>query len=64
MKIPLFILAVSLSLVGRPAFPAQVNAPLTKDQVMDLVKFGMNSADLAKRIQGRGIDFEPTDDYL
>jgi hypothetical protein len=31
---------------------------------MDLVKFGMDSTDLAKRIKDFGIDFEPTDDYL
>jgi formylglycine-generating enzyme required for sulfatase activity len=31
---------------------------------MDLVKFGMGSADLAKKIKEHGIDFEPTDDYL
>ena len=31
---------------------------------MDLVKIGMDSADLAKRIEDFGIDFEPTDDFL
>jgi hypothetical protein len=31
---------------------------------MDLVKFGMGAADLAKRVQAQGIDFELTDDYV
>ena len=31
---------------------------------MDLVKFGMDSAELAQRIKERGISFEPTDDDL
>ena len=38
MKRPLVIVVVLLTLFVPPAFPAQVNAPLTKDQVMDLVK--------------------------
>jgi formylglycine-generating enzyme required for sulfatase activity len=64
MKLLLVILAVSLTLFAQPAFPPQANAPLTKDQVMDLVKFGMNGWDLARKIQTLGIDFDPTDDYL
>jgi len=36
--------------------------PLGKDQVLELVKFGLDSSELAKRIKERGIDFEPTDD--
>jgi formylglycine-generating enzyme required for sulfatase activity len=64
MKLRMLTLIVLLVVLATPSRPQQANAPLTKDQVMDLVKFGMNSADLAKRIQGRGIDFEPTDDYL
>jgi hypothetical protein len=64
MKLRMLILIVLLVVLATPSRPQQANAPLTKDQVMDLVKFGMNGADLAKRIQGRGIDFEPTDDYL
>jgi hypothetical protein len=37
---------------------------LDKDQVMALVAAGMDSAQLAKRVEERGIDFVPTDDYL
>jgi formylglycine-generating enzyme required for sulfatase activity len=46
------------------ALPQQANSPLSKDQVLDLVKFGMDSAELAQRIKERGISFEPTDDDL
>ena len=44
--------------------PQEASGPLGKDQVLDLVKFGLDSGELAKRIKERGIDFEPTDDYL
>jgi sulfatase modifying factor 1 len=64
MKLRVLILIVFLVALAKPSIPQQANAPLTKDQVMDLVKFGMNSRDLAKKIQERGIGFEPADDYL
>lgn len=35
--------------------------PLTKNQVIELVKFGMDGTELAKKIKEHGIDFEPTD---
>jgi hypothetical protein len=44
--------------------PAQKQQPLDKDQVMTLVTAGMDNAQLAKTIEERGIDFEPTDDYI
>ena len=47
-----------------PAMPQETSGPLGRDQVLDLVKFGMDSGELAKRIKASGIDFEPTDDYL
>jgi formylglycine-generating enzyme required for sulfatase activity len=53
-----------LAVLVWPGFPQQANPPLSKDQVMDLLKFGMESTELAKRIKERGIDFEPTDDYI
>ncbi len=64
MKLCFLILIVFLAVVAPPALPQQATSPLTMDQVMDLVKLGMDSADLAKRIKEHGIDFEPTDDYL
>jgi hypothetical protein len=63
MKTRFLILIVFLA-VAQLGLPQQPNPPLTKDQVMDLVKFGMDSSELAKRIKERGLDFEPTDDYV
>ena len=64
MKVYKLILIVFLAVVAQPALTQQVSLPLTEEQVMDLVKFGMDSAELAKRVKERGIDFEPSDDYL
>jgi len=60
MLIAVMLLAVAVS----AALPQQASQPLTKSQVMDLVKFGMDSAELVKKIKDLGIDFEPTEDYL
>jgi formylglycine-generating enzyme required for sulfatase activity len=57
-------LIVLLAVVAQPALPQEANAPLGKDQVLDLVKYGMDSAELAKRIKEHGIDFEPSEEYL
>jgi formylglycine-generating enzyme required for sulfatase activity len=64
MKLRALILILFLVFVAQPAPTQQTNGPLGKDQVLDLVKFGLDSGELAKRIKERGIDFEPTDDYL
>ena len=64
MKLHVFILIVFLAVLAQPALPQQASEPLTRNQVMDLVRFGMNSADFAKRIKEHGIDFEPTDGDL
>jgi hypothetical protein len=64
MKLRLFILVVFLAVLAWPALPQQANVPLGKDQVLDLVKYGMDSAELAKRIKEHGIDFEPAEEYL
>ncbi len=64
MKLHFLILVLLLAVVTQPALPQEANVPLGKDQVLDLVKFGLDSGELAKRIKERGIDFEPTDDYL
>ena len=63
MKIALLLL-VFLAVMTQVALPQQANSPLSKDQVLDLVKFGMDSAELAQRIRTRGISFEPSDDDL
>jgi formylglycine-generating enzyme required for sulfatase activity len=64
MKLCFLILLAFLVVIAKPALGQQVNGPLGKDQVLDLLKFGLDSGELAKRIKERGIDFEPTDDYL
>jgi len=64
MKFHLLIVLFMLASVARPAASPQANAPLAKDQIMDLVQAGMDNGALAKKIAERGIDFEPTEDYL
>lgn len=64
MKVRFLLLILLLAVVAPVALCQQPQQPLTKGQVMDLVKFGMNGADLAEKIKNLGIDFEPTDDYL
>jgi formylglycine-generating enzyme required for sulfatase activity len=61
----LFITLIALVVVtALAAAPQEVAKPLNKDQVMDLVMAGMDSATLAAKVQERGIDFDPTEDYL
>ncbi len=64
MKIGFLIMVLFLALIPQAAIPQQANAPLGKDQVMDLVKAGMETPDLVKLIHEHGIDFDLTDDYL
>ncbi|MGD1103978.1 MAG: hypothetical protein ABSA59_18160 [Terriglobia bacterium] len=64
MKLPFLVLIMFLAVIAPHALPQEANGPLGKDQVLDLVKFGLDSGELAKRIKEHGIDFEPTDDYL
>jgi hypothetical protein len=64
MKLRFLILIALLAVTAAAAFPQRAEKPLTKDQVMDLVRFGMDSGELAKQIREHGIDFEPSDEYL
>jgi formylglycine-generating enzyme required for sulfatase activity len=64
MKLRLLIVILLLIMSAPSVWPQQSQQPLTKGQVMDLVKFGMPAPDLAAKIKKLGIDFEPTDDYL
>lgn len=61
-----FLLALPLILAfaGRPARPPQAAKPLTQNQVMELVKAGMDSSVLAEKVKQLGIDFTLTEDYL
>jgi len=64
MKPRVLILIIFLAFVAPATCPQEAIPPLTKDQIMDLVKFRMDTTDLANRIKEHGIDFEPTNDYL
>ncbi len=64
MKVQIFTLIVFLTAVPRPALSQHENPPLTQEQVLELVKFGMNSAELAGKIKQVGIDFAPDEGYL
>jgi formylglycine-generating enzyme required for sulfatase activity len=44
--------------------PPGAQKPLGKNQIIDLVKAGMDSEELAKTVQERGIDFDLSDDCL
>jgi hypothetical protein len=64
MKIHFLVVIMFLALIAQPELSQQANPPLTKDQVTDLVKFGLDGAELAKRINERGVGFEPSGQYL
>ncbi len=64
MKFRFLILIMFLAVITQPAGPQQGNGPLGKDQVMDLVKAGMETPELVKLIHEHGIDFDLSDDYL
>jgi formylglycine-generating enzyme required for sulfatase activity len=64
MRIHFLILTMLLAVIVRPAGPQQAPEPLTKSQVMDLVKAGMETPELVKLIRGHGVDFDLTDDCL
>jgi len=64
MKSRYLILIVLLSAAALVAAPQLTKKPLSKDQVMDLVKGSVPSARVAELVRQNGIDFEPTDDYL
>jgi hypothetical protein len=65
MKINFWIaLIVFLAVVAAPGRPQGSEKPLTKDQVMQLAKNGMETPELVKLIREHGIDFDLSDDYL
>lgn len=55
---------VFLALPALLVHPQQITKPLDKNQVMELVKAGMDSADLAEKVKQVGIDFDLTEDFL
>ncbi len=64
MKFRFLILIALIAVMAQPVLSQQAEKPLTKNQIMDLVKAGMDNTQLAKMVRERGIDFEPTDDDL
>ncbi|MDR3677524.1 MAG: SUMF1/EgtB/PvdO family nonheme iron enzyme [Acidobacteriota bacterium] len=64
MKLRLVIFILLFGLIPQPAATQEANRPLNKNQIIALVKAGMDSQELAKKVQQFGIDFAPTDDYL
>lgn len=64
MKCKLLISIVLLSTLGLAATPQATKKPLTKDQVMSLVKGSVPSARVADLVRQDGIDFEPTEEYF
>jgi formylglycine-generating enzyme required for sulfatase activity len=64
MKTCFLMLILVLAVVAQSATPQQAQPPLTKEQVIGLLKAKMDNAQLAKLVRERGIDFEVTDDYL
>jgi sulfatase modifying factor 1 len=64
MKCKLLILIVLLSTLALAATPQATKKPLTKDQVMSLVKGSVPSTRVAELVRQNGIDFEPTEDFF
>ncbi len=64
MKCKLLISIVLLSTLGLAATPQATKKPLTKDQVMSLLKGSVPSARVAELVRENGIDFEPTEEYF
>lgn len=57
-------LLLLFAVAGQAARPQEAEKPLNMNQVMELVKAGMDSAELAGKVKQLGIDFDLTDDYL
>ena len=64
MRFFVVLLVLVFATAGLAQAPSGAQKPLAKDQVIALVKAGMDNEELTKRVQERGIDFELTDDYL
>ncbi|MGD0324874.1 MAG: hypothetical protein ABSD45_14175 [Terriglobia bacterium] len=64
MKLRFLISIVLLAVVAQPAGPERQQEPLTKGQVMDSVKAGMEPQELVRLKHERGINFVLSDEYL
>ncbi len=64
MRLTLFALVLLAAAVGLGQVPGAAQKPLTAHQIMDLVQAGVDSARIAKAVEERGIDFEPSDEFI
>jgi tetratricopeptide (TPR) repeat protein len=64
MKSGILVSMVLLCVLGLAAAPQATKKPLTKDQVMDLVKGSVVNTHIADLVRERGIDFDPTEEYF
>ncbi len=64
MKLRFLILLMVLAILPQPAVSQQAATPMSKDQIMSVVTAGIDNAELAKKIEERGIDFELEENYL
>ena len=64
MRLFVVVLVLVFASAALTQAPPGVQKPLGKNQIMDLVRAGMESEALAKTVQERGIDFDLSDDYV
>ncbi len=64
MKSGILVAMLLLLALSVPAAQQTTKKPLTKDQVMELVKSSVTSTRMADLVRERGIDFDPTEDYF
>lgn len=64
MKGRFLILIIFLAVMAGLGVAQQTQEPLSKNQVMTLVKAGMETPHLVKLIHQHGVDFDLSDDYL
>ena len=60
----LLLMLLLLAVSGQPPHSQETAKPLSGSQVMELVKAGMDSGELADKVKQLGIDFDLTDDYI
>jgi formylglycine-generating enzyme required for sulfatase activity len=59
-----FLALILIALTGQPVAPQQAPKPLTKEQVLELVKGGVPTQRVVTLVKERGINFLPDEDYL
>jgi WD40 repeat protein len=64
MQMRFLSLILLVAVIAAPVSSQQASKPLTNDQVMDLVKAGMETANLVNLVREHGIDFDPNEEYI